>query len=151
MEDLSLHIMDIIDNSLRAGAGTIWVKLTEDHSGNRMLIEIEDDGQGMDEEMLNHVSDPFFTTKEGKKFGLGLSLLSQACEETGGRLVLEPGREGGVKVMASFIRDHVDLKPMGNIRKTMRVLRAAHPGVQLSFEHIQLNTEDRNHAINHKR
>jgi K+-sensing histidine kinase KdpD len=114
------------------------VKLVEDPAANRLVLEIEDDGKGMDEEMLNHITNPFYTTKEGKKFGLGLSLLSQACEETGGFMELRRGQAGGVKVTASFIKDHVDLKPMGNIRKTLRVLRAAHPGVRLTFEHIQL-------------
>lgn len=139
MEDLSLHILDIVDNSLRAGAENIAVRLVDNTVEHTLILEIEDDGIGMDAEMLNNAANPFFTTKNSKKFGIGLSLLSQASEDAGGKMRIERGKERGVKITATFHADHVDMKPIGDINKTMRVLRATHPEVNLSFEHIVKN------------
>jgi signal transduction histidine kinase len=135
MEDLSLHIMDIIENSVRAGAENIAVRLV-DRADHMLVIEVEDDGKGMDEDTLKNAVNPFYTTKNGKKYGLGLSLLSQACEEAGGSLRIEKGNPKGIKVIASFKKDNVDIKPTGNIEKTLRVFRTLHPEVHISFERI---------------
>lgn len=135
MEDLSLHIMDIIENSVRAGARHIAVRLV-DRANQTLVIEVEDDGRGMDEETLKNAANPFYTTKNNKRYGLGLSLLSQACEDAGGSLKIGKGHPRGTKVIASFKKDNVDIKPTGNIDKTLRVFRALHPEVHLSFEHI---------------
>jgi signal transduction histidine kinase len=139
MEDLSLHIMDIAENSLRAGAQNIEIKLIEDNT--ILILEIKDDGKGIIEEKLDNAMNPFFTTKKGKKFGLGLSLLSQASEETGGRLRIEKRKTKGTKIIASFNKDNIDMKPIGNINKTMRVLQASHPEVNFSFEYVTKNGE----------
>ncbi len=135
MEDLSLHIMDIVENSVRAGARNIAIRLV-DSTNQTLVIEVEDDGSGMDEETLKNAANPFYTTKNGKRYGLGLSLLSQACEDAGGSLKIEKGNPKGIKVIASFKKDNVDIKPIGNIEKTLRVFRALHPEVHLSFERI---------------
>lgn len=135
MEDLSLHLMDIVENSVRAGARHIAVRLV-DTANNTLVLEVEDDGRGMDEETLKNATNPFYTTKNGKRYGLGLSLLSQACEDAGGSLRIEKGNPKGIKVIASFKKDNVDIKPTGNIEKTMRVFRALHPEVHISFERI---------------
>jgi len=135
MEDLSLHIMDIIENSVRAGARHIDVRLV-DRTDRMLVIEVKDDGRGMDEEALKNAANPFYTTKKGKRYGLGLSLLSQACEDAGGSLNIEKGNPRGITVIASFKKDSVDIKPTGDIDKTLRVFRALHPEVHLTFEHI---------------
>lgn len=151
MEDLSLHIMDIVENSVRAGAEHIAVRLV-DRADNMLVIEVEDDGRGMDEETLKNAANPFYTTKNGKKYGLGLSLLSQACEDAGGSLRIEKGNPKGIKVIASFKKDNVDIKPTGNIEKTLRVFRALHPEVHISFERINSEyEEDRRDRTDHKR
>lgn len=136
MEDLSLHILDIVDNSLRAAAANVSIRLVENTEERTLTLEIEDDGVGMDDEELRHAMDPFFTTKSGKKIGIGLSLLCQAAEEVGGSMRIEPGAEFGIKLMAFFYSDHPDMKPLGDIEKTIRVLRATHPDVIISFEHL---------------
>ncbi len=136
MQDLSLHILDIVDNSLRAAAENISVRIIEERATRTLTLEIEDDGVGMDDEELRHAMDPFFTTKNGKKIGIGLSLLCQAAEEVGGSMHIEPGAEFGIKLTAFFHSDHPDMKPLGDIEKTIRVLRATHPDVSISFEHI---------------
>ncbi|UCH10594.1 MAG: ATP-binding protein [Fidelibacterota bacterium] len=135
MEDLSLHIMDIVENSLRAGAQCVEIKLFEDHKENTLSLEIEDDGQGMNADTLKGASDPFYTTKEGKRFGLGLPLLAQACEETGGSMIVENREPTGIRILATFHSDNIDMKPVGDIKETMRVLMASHPEVTFSYEY----------------
>jgi signal transduction histidine kinase len=141
MEDLSLHILDIAENSLRAGATSVDIKLVEYKNDSTLMLQIEDDGVGMDEQTLKNALNPFFTTKDTKKFGLGLSLLSQACEEAGGQLRVEKGKIRGTKITATFNKDNIDIKPLGNINETMMVLRAAYPEVNFSFEHVTKNGE----------
>lgn len=134
MEDLSLHILDIAENSLNAGAKNIRIRFVE--KNEMLILEIEDDGKGMDEDQLLKAGDPFFTTKEGKKFGLGLSFLSQAAEETGGNMKIERRAEKGIRITAYFNKNNIDMKPPGDIKKTLRVLRASHPEVNFVFEQI---------------
>ncbi|MCL5030710.1 MAG: ATP-binding protein [Bacteroidetes bacterium] len=134
MEDLSLHILDIAENSLNAGAQNIRVLLIE--KNETLILEIDDDGRGMNEDILSKANDPFFTTKEGKKIGLGLAFLSQAAEETGGNLKIERRAEKGIRITACFNKNNIDMKPLGDIKKTMRVLKASHPEVNFVFEHI---------------
>jgi hypothetical protein len=93
----------------------------------------------MDEESLKNALHPFFTSKPGKKIGLGLPLLSQAAEETGGSMSVERMNGTGIKVTAVFFIDNIDMKPLGNISSTMRVLKASHPAVSFSFNHIIKN------------
>ena len=78
MQDLSLHILDIVENSLAAGARRVEIRIAEDLRADRMTIEIVDDGCGMDEEMMKRALDPFFTTKTTRRVGLGLPLLAEA-------------------------------------------------------------------------
>ncbi len=141
MQDLSLHIMDIAENSLRAGAKNVSIRLVEDRSHNTLVLEIEDDGKGMDEGFLENATNPFFTTKPGKEFGLGLSLLTQASELTGGETRIERGSDSGTKISAHFDMSSIDMKPMGDIDKTIRVLKAMHLEVKFSFEHSVRNGE----------
>lgn len=134
MEDISLHILDIAENSLNAGAKNIQIRLKENN--DEIILKIEDDGKGMTQEQLEKASDPFFTTKNGKKIGLGLSFLAQAAEETGGSLKIERGAENGICITARFYKNNIDMKPIGDIEKTMRVLTATHPKVNFSFDHL---------------
>lgn len=134
MEDLSLHILDLAENSLNAGAKNIRVMLVE--KNETLILEIEDDGKGMDEDILLKAKDPFFTTKKGKRVGLGIPFLSQAAEETGGNLQIEKRTEKGIRIIASFNKNNIDMKPFGDINKTMRVLKASHPEVNFIFEQI---------------
>lgn len=134
MEDLSLHILDIAENSLNAGAKNIRVKLVEKYE--TLILEIEDDGKGMDEDILLKAKDPFFTTKKGKRVGLGIPFLSQAAEETGGNLKIERRTEKGIRITACFNKNNIDMKPFGDIKKTMRVLKASHPEINFVFEQI---------------
>jgi len=135
MEDLSLHILDIAENSIRADAKTIGIEITEDEREDQLIVCIKDDGKGMDEETICNVLDPFFTTKSGKRTGLGLALLSQAAQQTGGDVKIdsEPGR--GTKITAVFRISHPDMKPMGDILQTMAALLASDPLIRFVYDY----------------
>lgn len=143
VEDLSLHILDIVENSLRANARNIEIKLTEDGTRDKLILEIKDDGEGMSEETTQHALDPFFTTKNGKQVGLGLSFLAQSAEEAGGELRIESAIGEGTRVIADFRLSHIDRKPLGDIGETIRCLEATHPEVHFSFEHRSLGMDER--------
>jgi len=134
MEDLSLHVLDVAENSLRAGARRITVRLLEGPSADTLALEIEDDGCGMDEETRKQAVSPFFTGRAGRRFGLGLPLLAQAAEATGGSLTLESAPGRGTRVRVLFRPSHIDMKPIGDLEGTLRGLQAAHPEIEVVFE-----------------
>lgn len=135
MQDLSLHILDIVENSLAAGARRVEIRIEEDLQADRMTIEILDDGCGMDEEMVKRALDPFFTTKTVRRVGLGLPLLAEACRMSNGQLCLQSCPGGGTTVKATFQRSHIDRKPLGNMGDTLVTLIVGHPEVDLLYEH----------------
>jgi C4-dicarboxylate-specific signal transduction histidine kinase len=139
MEDLSLHILDIVENSLRAKATTIVIRLTENMRSDTLVLEVIDDGEGMDEEGLRRSLDPFYTTKSGKRVGLGLPFLAQSAEEAEGSLKVESAIGEGTRVKAMFRRSHIDRKPLGDLKETVRTLKATHPEVSFSFEHLTMD------------
>ncbi|MEW5746080.1 MAG: ATP-binding protein [Nitrospirota bacterium] len=133
MEDLSLHILDISENSIDAGAGRIEIRIIESESANRLTLEIRDDGRGMDEETLMKIRDPFFTTKSVRRFGLGIPLLAQAAEECSGAFSADSAPGRGTVITASFQRDHIDRKPLGDMGATMMALVGSHPELHFVF------------------
>jgi signal transduction histidine kinase len=135
MEDLSLHIMDLVDNSIAARASRVHVDIREDHIQDRLHIRIEDNGSGMDRKILNNAQDPFFTTKQKKRVGLGLSLFSQAARESGGSLKVKSTPGSGTTIHAEFGLHHPDRKPMGDLEKTLYTLQASHPEIEFSFDY----------------
>lgn len=134
MEDLSLHILDIVENSIRARAKNILILFKFQREGDGLVIEIIDDGAGMDQELIEKIKNPFHTTKEGKRFGLGIPFLKQSAEETGGFLEIESKKGKGTKISAFFHRDHIDMKPLGDIENTLKILRATNPEIKIDFE-----------------
>jgi len=134
MQDLSLHILDVVENSIRAHATRVIVRLTEDRADDLLILEIGDDGDGMDEATRRQCLDPFFTTKEGKSVGLGLSLLAQSAEEAGGKLVVETARGKGTRVIATYRLSHIDRRPLGDLDRTIRCLKETHPEINLFYE-----------------
>jgi signal transduction histidine kinase len=135
MRDLSLHILDIAENSIEAQATRVEIRLKESHRLNRLVLEIVDDGKGMDRRMLKQVLDPFVTTKKTRRFGLGLPLLAQAARAANGRVRVksEPGR--GTRVRAVFELGHIDLKPLGDMAQTLTALIMGHPEVDIVYVH----------------
>jgi C4-dicarboxylate-specific signal transduction histidine kinase len=139
MEDLSLNILDVVENSIRAKAKNVKIKLSENTWEDLLILEIGDDGEGMDEEMKKQCFDPFFTTKEGKIVGLGLSLLGQSAEETGGKLMVESTKGQGTKIVATYHLSHIDKKPLGDLNGTIRCLRETHPEINFSYEYLKID------------
>lgn len=137
MEDLSLHILDIVENSLRAEAKLVEISVVEDVDRDLLTLEIKDDGRGMDPEKCKRAADPFFTTKPGRRIGMGLALLALAAEEAGGEFLVISRPEGGTAVRATFCFSHPDLKPLGDISATLQTLVLAHPAVDFVCEYTR--------------
>ncbi len=135
MEDLSLHVLDIAENAVRAGAKRIAIMIVEDKKKDLLTLEIKDDGRGMDEEMQKKALDPFFTTRTTRRIGLGLPLLAQSARESGGAMELTSRLGEGTKIKAAFRYSHPDRKPLGDMAQTMLTLIAGNPGVDFIYEH----------------
>jgi signal transduction histidine kinase len=135
MEDLSLHILDVVGNSLRSGAKLVEISVVEDMDKDLLTLEIKDDGHGMDRETCRRAVNPFFTTKPGRRVGLGLSLLAQSAREADGEFNLSSVPDEGTHVTATFRRSHPDRRPLGDIAETLRALVAGHPDVDFVYEH----------------
>jgi hypothetical protein len=150
MEDLSLHILDIAENSIDAGADRIEINIKDSVVSNTVILTITDNGGGMDAATLEKVTDPFFSTKtvRKKRFGLGIPLLSQACEESGGGMSIDSAPGKGTMITAGFRRSHIDRKPLGDMGATMMTLIGGHPEINfvLTVEHdkdsYRLDTEE---------
>ena len=135
MEDLSLHILDIVENAIAARAKRIEIWVVEEPSEDRLTIEIRDDGIGMDEEVRQKAVDPFFTTRSSRRVGLGLSFLAQAAQEAGGSLRIESELGKGTKVTASFQYHHIDRKPLGSMVETVMTLLFGNPDLEIFYTH----------------
>jgi len=135
LEDLSLHILDVVENSLRAHATHIKILVNEDIKKNQLIIEIEDDGEGMPVELQEKVLDPFTTTKTTSRIGLGIPLFAQAAKMCDGDFDIwsQPGR--GTKVRAMFQYNHIDRKPWGSMSQTLITLIMGNPTVDFEYKH----------------
>lgn len=134
MEDLSLHILDVAENAVRAGATEVVIELHESRDGEVLELKIRDDGKGMDEHTLKRATDPFFTTREASRVGLGLPLLSQAAQEAGGQLRVTSSAGCGTEVVATFQCRHPDMRPAGDVFGTLAALVAGHPSVRFVLD-----------------
>ncbi len=135
MRDLSLHILDIVENSVRAEAKLIEISLVEDLENDLLTLKIEDNGKGMDPETLQRAAYPFFTTKSEKRTGLGLALLAQASREAEGKFEISSKPEDGTRIRATFRYSHPDRKPLGDMFATLETLVAGNRGVDFLYEH----------------
>lgn len=129
MEDLSLHILDIVENSMDAGATKVEIRIKEDKGADRLTLEVKDNGYGMDKDILKRASDCFFTAKPGKRFGFGIPFLMQAARECDGNFSINSAPNRGTSISASFKRSHIDIKPLGDMGSTMTVLICGHPEI----------------------
>lgn len=135
MLELSQHILDIAENSTRAGAKLIAISVNEDSTENLLTIEISDDGCGMKTDEISKALDPFYTTKNVRRVGLGLPLLTDAAQTAGGKLDLQSRAGKGTKVAATFRLNHIDRQPMGNIPATLISLIATNSDVDFIYMH----------------
>jgi len=135
MKEISLHILDIAQNSVRAGATLIGISLVED--GNRLTFTVKDNGCGMSPELLRSVTDPFTTTRTTRKVGLGIPLLLLAARQTGGdvRLTSSTGERHGTELTAWFHLDHIDCMPLGDMTETIVTLIQGAPDIDWIYTH----------------
>ena len=137
MQDISLHILDIAENSIAAEASKIEIVIIEDTIADLLTVEIKDNGRGMDEETVKRALDPFFTSKTGKRVGLGIPLLAQAAREGGGSFDIESVPDGGTGLIARFVLSHPDRKPLGDVDGTVQMLQITHPEIKLEYEFVR--------------
>ncbi|MCP4150838.1 MAG: ATP-binding protein [bacterium] len=137
MQDLSLHILDIAENSTSAGASLIEISVTENTKQNTLILTIKDNGAGLDKEEQIKVLDPFYSTKKTRRIGLGLPLLAQAAKEAEGDLSLTSKKGKGTTITARFTHDHIDRKPLGDIASTLIALIAG-SGSDMDFQYKHL-------------
>ena len=119
MRELSLNILDIAENSVKAGAALVEIEVEVLTAENRLSIRITDDGCGMDREFLRKVCDPFTTTRTTRKVGMGIPLFRMAAEMAGGEFRITSEKGVGTEVFAGFVLDHIDRPPLGNLADTM--------------------------------
>jgi len=135
VEEISLHILDIAENSLRAGAKNVEILVARDRAQDLLKIDVRDDGNGMDAETLARVRNPFFTTKH-KKTGLGIPLLAQAAEQAGGGLTIDSAPGSGTRVTVTFQWSHIDRPKMGAMADTLLTIIAGHPELDMVYEEL---------------
>ena len=141
MKDLSMHIMDILQNSTRAGATEVTLEVLEDVAADTLTIRLIDNGCGMDAETVQKVINPFFTTRTTRKVGLGLPLLKQNTEQTGGSLDIQSEKGKGTTVTAVFGRTHLDRPPMGDLAGTVVLTASAYPDIRFIFHYHNGETD----------
>jgi hypothetical protein len=135
LQDLSLHILDVAENGLRAGASRLWIRVREDLSEDLMEVEVEDNGEGMTPELSRKALDPFVTTRTTRRVGLGLPLLADAAREAEGDVEVSSQPGQGTRVRATFRHGHIDRKPLGDMGSTVASLLLADPRMGLVYEH----------------
>ena len=135
MEELSLHILDIAENSIAAVADRVELNIVEDTGRDILSIEVIDNGGGMDEEAAERALDPFYTTKTVRSVGMGLSLLSEAAKAANGHLSIQSKKGEGTKIRAVFQHSHIDRQPLGDIAQTIITLIVGNPEVNIVFTH----------------
>ncbi|MCF8061669.1 MAG: ATP-binding protein [Deltaproteobacteria bacterium] len=135
MRDFSLHIMDVAENGLDAGANLIRITVKEEHDEDRLLITIADNGRGIPKEKIDQILDPFYTTRTTRRVGLGLSLFREASRRCDGDFKVNSEVGLGTEVTATFQLSHIDLPPMGDMAGTMAALIAGNPDADFVYTH----------------
>jgi signal transduction histidine kinase len=132
MHDLSLYLLEILENSTRAGASRVDVEVTIDRASDVLRLAVDDNGGGLTA-TPEQTLDPFYTTKPGKKTGLGLALLKADAQAAGGDLSIGPSPDlNGVRVEAFMQLSNVDRPPLGDVATTIIVTTVTNPGVEFT-------------------
>jgi len=137
MKDLSMHIMDVVQNSVRAQADTVKLLIAVEEQ--YLVITVEDNGTGMDEVTLKKVTDPFYTSRTSRKVGMGIPLIKQNAELTGGSISLSSTVGSGTTLSAKFGLNHIDRPPMGDVCATAAMIITGNNGVNVLFEVVKGN------------
>jgi anti-sigma regulatory factor (Ser/Thr protein kinase) len=135
VREIALHLLDIVENSVAAGAKRVDLTVREDTANDRLNIVVLDDGKGMDKDLLARVTDPFVTSRTTRKVGLGIPLLKAAAESCNGYLRIDSTQGEGTRLEADFQRSHIDRMPLGDVAGTMLTLLVAFPQVRWVFDY----------------
>lgn len=131
MRELSLNVLDIVQNSITAGSELTTIEV--DEQGKWLTISISDTGCGMSEEMVASVTDPFCTTRKTRKVGLGIPLFKLAAEQTGGSLSIKSRLGEGTVISARFDASSIDMTPLGDINSTISIIIRMNPSLDFIF------------------
>jgi len=135
MRELSLHILDIVENGITAGGDCIWIEVDEARKKDQLKIVIRDNGHGMPVEKMKNINDPFITSRTTRRVGLGLSLLAAAAERCDGTLRVDSQPGKGTEVSATFRYNHIDRAPIGDIAATLTTLIIGNAGIDFVYSH----------------
>ncbi len=135
MKEIALHILDIAQNSISAGASIVNIELLENISDDILHLKISDNGKGMDENTVNNVTDPYFTTRRTRKVGLGIPLLKHSAEQAGGSFMISSIPGQGTEISAIFCHSHIDRPPVGDIAGVISILAGANPEIDFIYRH----------------
>lgn len=135
MREIALHLLDIAENSVAAGATNISIQVSEDLAHDRLIASVQDDGKGMDAETVKRVVDPFVTSRTTRKVGLGIPLLKEAAEACDGSLNIQSTLGKGTRLDVDFQRSHIDRMPLGDLAGTILTLVVAYPLVHWIFRY----------------
>lgn len=133
MTELSLNVLDVAENSVKAGADLIEIAVQADILSDRLIISIKDDGCGMTAEEVKRVTDPFFTSRKTRKVGLGVPFFKYAAECTGGSFAISSRPGEGTMVKAVFVLSHIDRMPLGDMSATIHTLIICHPDIDFVY------------------
>ena len=135
MRELSLHILDVVENGITAGGDCIWIEVDEDRKKDQLKIVIRDNGRGMPVEKLENIDDPFITSRTTRRVGLGLSLLAAAAKRCEGKLRINSKPGKGTEVEATFRYNHIDRAPIGDMAATIGTLIIGNPEIDFIYAH----------------
>lgn len=141
MKELSLHILDIMQNSIAAGADFVELSIIENEKDDLLMFSIKDNGCGMSEEKTRSVTDPFVTGRTTRKVGMGIPLLKNAAEATGGKIELVSKEGVGTEIKAYFGYSHIDRQPLGNIAETLLGIITSYANTDFAYLHKVNNKE----------
>lgn len=133
MKEIALHLLDLAENSISAGASAVEIAVDEDLAADRLQVAVKDNGKGMDPEIARQLGNPFYTTRTTRKVGLGVPLLQASAESCNGALTVDSIPGIGTRVQADFQNSHIDRMPLGDFPGTALSLLIAHPEVSWRF------------------
>lgn len=147
MQELSLNVLDIVQNSIKANATLIEITVDERVKTDTLAITITDNGCGMSEETAQKAVDPFYTTRTTRRVGLGLPLFKMAAELTGGSFTISSQQGKGTEVKAVFGLGHIDRMPLGNMCETMTTLISCNDHIDFVYRHTVCDINDEESAF----
>lgn len=136
MQELSLNVLDIAQNSIKAKAKLIHIAVVKQTPIHRLTITVTDDGCGMSEEQVQKVTDPFFTTRKTRSVGLGIPFFKMSAEMTGGEFKIKSSLGVGTEITAVYDYTHLDFMPLGDMAATMVSLVSVNPDIDFVYEYV---------------